>query len=143
MSLRWRSPLSWSISAYIYCCLLFRVEKISRWVVFDRRPIQNRPHEGTNLLCLAKFEYQPNHRFAVVLYCCTAVCSTVHHVWVCHKRMMMLPAVACAAGHGCRVVCVICMFTLLFTHGFHYVVLYTWLGVCSREGRNTNSLSEM
>ena len=34
--------------------------------------------------------------------------------------MMMLPAVACAAGHGCNVVCVICMST---------VVDYTWLGV--------------
>ena len=42
--------------------------------------------------------------------------------------MMMLPAVACAARHGCSVVCVICMFTvLLSTHGW----------VCARGGEET------
>ena len=39
--------------------------------------------------------------------------------------MMMLPAAACAAGHGCSVVYVICMFT---------AVVYTWLGVLAGGG---------
>ena len=30
-------------------------------------------------------------------------------------RMMMLPAVACAAGHDCSVVCLICMPTVVDT----------------------------
>ena len=47
--------------------------KITLGLFFYRRPIQNRPLEETTLLCLANFEDQPNHRFAVVrilLYCC-------------------------------------------------------------------------
>ena len=40
---------------------------------FDRRPIQNRPLEETNLLCLAKFEFIGLPLYA---YCCTVVCST-------------------------------------------------------------------
>ena len=39
--------------------------------------------------------------------------------------MMILPVVVCAAGHGCNVVCVICMLT---------VVVYTWLGVLAGGG---------
>ena len=42
--------------------------------------------------------------------------------------MMMLPAVACAAGHGCNVVCVICMLdVVVYTHGW----------VCARGGEET------
>ena len=46
--------------------------------------------------------------------------------------MMMLPAVACAAGHGCSVVCVICMFTVLFlsTH-----VMYVMAGCVLAGGK--------
>ena len=36
------SPLSRSISAYIHCCLIFRVRKVTSGC-FDRRPILNRP----------------------------------------------------------------------------------------------------
>ena len=65
--------------------------------------------------------------------CCTytAVLQFVAQSWhttyggECHTRMMMLPAVAYAAGHGCSVVCVICMFT---------AVVHRWLGVRSRGG---------
>ena len=42
---------------------------------FDGRPIQNRPLEETNLLWLAKFEYEPTHRFAAV---CTLLYSVAH-----------------------------------------------------------------
>ena len=58
----------------------------------------------------------------VQLYCCMQYIATaaVHHVWTCHARMM-LPAAACAAGHGCSV-----FRSLLSAHGW----------VCSR-GKKT------
>ena len=106
---------------YPLSCLLFRVKKSHAGLFFYRHPIQNRPLEETNLFCLTKVEYQPNHRFAAVrILSYRCVCSTVHHAWVCHTRMMMLPAVAFAAGHGCSIVCIICIFTvlLLSTHAW-------------------------
>ena len=44
----------------IHCCLLLKtkVKKNHAGLFLDRRPIQNRPLEETNLPCLAKFEYQ-------------------------------------------------------------------------------------
>ena len=68
------------------------------------------------------------------VYCCTAICSTVHHVWsgIPHAHDDVVCSCLCcwARLYG---VCVICMFT---------VVVYTWLGVCSLGGRNKNPWSE-
>ena len=112
--------------------LLFAIssQEKSRWVVFlycpsprgDEFTLPSEVRVPTkSTVCCCTY---------ILLYCFTAVCSTVHHVWVCHTRMMMLPAVACAAGHGCSVVCVISCSLL---------AVYTWMGVCSRAGRNANS----
>ena len=64
---------SWSISAYIHCCLLLRFKKKYAGLFrSDRRPIQNRPLVETKVTRLSIARTRHAHIHDVSYYCCAA-----------------------------------------------------------------------